>query len=227
MRTLATLLAITALCHVVPHRAGASEFPELDLSLRWSTVGAFEAEFSYFAERHYADRINPEVGFHLLPFLTVTGEYAFCSMSRSTSLAESSLYASMDATLVTHTAAVGVRFHPKWRGVLLPFARIVFGVSRATVTFDASEGGHHGYWQASDTRPELTLSAGTEILFPRGTRTRSHQALGGKVNRMIRNGTIGLVLEAGHVFAPEYDLGQMGTLGIGEFTFEVGFVAHL
>ena len=226
MRNLATILAITALWAAVPHRSNAVEFPEVDVSVRWSTVGAFEAEFSYFAERHYSDRLNPEIGFHLLPFLTLTGEYAFCNMSRSTALADTSQYASLDSTLVTHTAAIGARFHPKWRGVLLPFARVVVGISRATVTLDASEGGHYGFWQSSDTRPELTLSAGTEILFPRGTRERSHQALGGKASRMIRNGTIGLVVEAGHVFAPEYDLGQIGALGIGEFTFEMGFVAH-
>lgn len=226
MKNLATILAITALWVAVPLRGTAAEFPEVDVSLRWSTVGAFEAEFSYFAERHYSDRLNPEVGFHLLPFLTITGEYAFCGMSRTTALSGDSQYASMDSSLVTHTAAIGARFHPKWRGVLLPFARIVVGISRATITFDASEGGHHGFWQAADTRPELTLSAGTEILFPRGTRERSHRALGGKASRVIRNGTIGLVFEAGHVFAPEYDLGQIGSLGIGEFTFEMGFVAH-
>ena len=148
------------------------------------------------------------------------------AISSMMSLAESTDYSSMDARLRTHTFAVGARFHPKWRGVFLPFAHVTVGVSRASVTFDVNDGGVHGYWNEADTRPELTLSGGTEILFPRGVRERSHQALGGKAGRMIRHGTIGLVIEAGHVFAPTYDLGRLGELGIGEFTFEIGFVAH-
>jgi len=225
MKRLTILFVLTLLA--LPGRALAGEFPELDLSMRWSTVGAFESEFDFFSDRHYSDRINPEFGVHLLPFMTVTGEYAFSRMERTTGLVGSdSSSPSMDTVLMTHTVAVGVRFHPKWRGVLLPFVRVVGGISRATVTFDASEGGAYGYWSESATRPELTLSGGTEILFPRGVRARSSRALAGKASRAAQNATIGLVLEAGHVFAPAYDLGMLGGLGIGEFTFEAGFVVH-
>ena len=202
-------------------------FPEVDMSLRWSTVGAFESEFSFFAERHFSDRINPEFGIHLLPFMTVTGEYAFSLMKRSTQLSHTdSTSSSMDSLLRTHTVAVGVRFHPNWRGAILPFVHISGGISNASVTFDASEGGAYGYWSEAATRPELTLSGGTELLFPRGVRARSSAALAGKASRATLNGTVGLVLEAGHVFAPDYDLGMLGELGIGEFTFEVGFIVH-
>ena len=226
MKNLAIIFVLAVLG--LPGRALAGEFPEMDLSIRWSTVGAFESEFSFFSERHYTDRVNPEVGFHLLPFLTVTGEYAFCMLERTTGLVDSDAsYPSVDSRLTTHTVAVGVRFHPKWRGALLPFVRVVGGISRATVSLDASEGGAYGYWSESATRPELTLSGGTEILFPRGVRARSSRALAGKASRAVQNGTIGLVLEAGHVFAPDYDLGRLGELGIGEFTFELGFIAHL
>ncbi len=221
--TLIFVLALLAL----PGRAVAGGFPEMDLSLRWSTVGAFESEFSFFAERHYNDRVNPEFGIHLLPFMTVTGEYAFSLMKRSTQLEQyDSSASSMDSMLRTHTVAVGVRFHPNWRGALLPFVHISGGISNASVTFDASEGGAYGYWAESATRPELTLSGGTELLFPRGVRARSSEALAGKASRATQNGTIGLVLEAGHVFAPDYDLGMLGNLGIGEFTFELGFIVH-
>ena len=223
----ASIACLLALAALTCGRAEAKVFPEVDLSLRWSTMGAYQAEFNLFAERHYVDRLNPEIGFHLLPFLDVTAEYNHAQMLRRTSLAAGDYDGSMTARLRTDGLGVGVRVHPNLRGVLLPFARLVFGISRAEVTFDAPAGGFHGYWQESAVRPEVTLSGGTEILFPRGIRERSHQDLGGKVNRMIRNGTVGMVLEAGHTFAPAYDLGRFGDLKVGEFTFELGFVVHL
>jgi hypothetical protein len=230
MRYLAITLLLTGLVAIVPTRSMAADFPEVDLSLRWSTVGAFQPEYDFFATRHYSDRLNPEIGFHLLPFLTVTGEYAFSHMTRTTNMedpGEDSFSTWMDGHLRTHTVAVGARFHPNLRGVLLPFGRVSFGVSTASVTFDTPDGGYYGHWKESDTRPELTISGGTEILFPRGVRARSHEALSGRAGRMIRNGTIGMVIEAGHVFAPAYELGRYGDLAIGQFTFELGFVAHL
>ncbi|MDP7509108.1 MAG: hypothetical protein QF532_11820 [Acidimicrobiales bacterium] len=219
-----TVLVLLAL---LPAQADAKEFPEVDVSIRWSTVGAFEPEMTFFADRHYVDRLNPEVGVHLLPFLDVTVEYIHAQMLRRTTLAAGDYDTSMTARLRTDGFAVGARLHPNWRGVLLPFARVVFGLSRGEVTFDAPEGGFHGYWKESSTRPELTLSGGTEILFPRGVRERSHQDLGGKVNRAIRNGTVGMVLEAGHTFAPAFAFDRFGELGVGEFTFELGFVIHM
>lgn len=223
----ASIFCILALLALLPARAVAKEFPEVDFSIRWSTMGAFEPEMSFFADRHYVDRLNPEIGVHLLPFLDVTGEYTHAQMLRRTTLAAGDYDASMTARLRTDGFGIGVRVHPNWRGVVLPFARVVFGISRAEVTFDAPAGGFHGYWRDTDTRPELTLSAGTEILFPRGVRERSHQDLGGKVNRAIRNGTVGMVLEAGHTFAPAYSFDRFGDLGVGEFTFELGFVVHM
>ncbi len=206
---------------------GSGQVPEIDVSLRWSTVGAFEPEFGFFADRHYVDRLNPEVGVHLLPFLTVTGEYAYSHMVRRSNLSTGGYDTTMEGHFRSHTAAVGVRLHPAWRGALLPFARVTVGVSTATISYDAAGSGFQGYWSGSSTRPELTLAGGTEILFPRGVRERSHMDLGGRVNRMIRNGTVGMVLEAGHVFAPPYRYDLVGEIGVGQFTFELGFVAHL
>ena len=46
-----TVLVLLAL---LPAQADAKEFPEVDVSIRWSTVGAFEPEMTFFADRHYA-----------------------------------------------------------------------------------------------------------------------------------------------------------------------------
>jgi hypothetical protein len=217
-----TLLATTILARPV----AAGEFPEVDVSVRWSTIGAFEPEFGFFAERHYVDRFNPEVGFHLLPFLVVTGEYAFSHMLRRSNLGEGDFDSTMTSHFRSHGFAIGARAHPPWRGALLPFAHVTFGVSTGTVTFDADGSGFHGYWSESSTRPELFLGGGLEVLFPRGVRERSHLDLGGKANRIIRNGTVGLVLEAGHTFAPAYEYDLCGELAVGQFTFDLGFIAH-
>ena len=206
--------------------ANAAEFPEMDASLRWSTVGAFEPEFGFFAERHYVDRLNPEVGVHVLPFLTVTGEYSYAHMMRKSNLDSGSYNDELTAHLRSHSAAIGARVHPNWRGVLLPFARVTVGFSVASIAFDSPGAGFHGYWRETASRPEVTIAGGTEILFPRGVRERSHMALGGKVNRIIRNGTVGLVIEAGHMFAPAYKFERFGELGVGQFTFEMGIVTH-
>ncbi len=220
--TVALLLAVTLLPAV--GRAAPKEFPEVDVSVRWSTVGAFQPEFGLFHERHYVDRLNPEFGIHVLKFLTVTGEYTYASMSGRTEFADES--SSMHAHFRQHGVGVGARVHPPWRGVVLPFFHVNFAVTTARVTMDTPTGGFYGFYEASDTRPELALTGGTEILFPRGIRERSHEALSGKTNRLIRNATVGAVLEAGHVLAPRYDFDRFGDLSVSAFTFEVGFIAH-
>lgn len=221
--TAALLLVLT----LVPQtaRAAPKEFPEIDVSIRWSTVGAFQPEFGLFNERHYVDRINPEVGVHVLEFLTITGEYAHANMSGRTTFADEG--SNMSARFRQHAVGAGVRVHPPWRGFVLPFFHVNFAISTATVTMDTPDGGFYGFWSESNTRPELALTGGTEILFPRGIRERSHEALSGKTNRMIRNATVGAVIEVGHVIAPRYEFDRFGDLSVSAFTFELGFIAHL